>query len=53
MVILGPPDPDGTVPTSAAYDSPKALIFAAILRVAEARGVLLDDVVVVSVGRGG
>jgi hypothetical protein len=41
------------VPTSAAYDSPKALCLAAILRVAEGMGVLVDDIVVASVGRRG
>lgn len=53
-MILGPPEEDGTAPTTAAYDSPKALVLAAILREAEGSGVLLDDmVVVVSVERGG
>jgi hypothetical protein len=51
VVILGPLGPDGTVPTTAAYDMPKVLIRAAILKVAEGRRVPLDDMMVVLVGR--
>jgi len=51
VVISGPPEEDGTVPTTAAYENPKALNLAAILRVLEAG--LLDDMMVFSVGREG
>jgi hypothetical protein len=46
--MSGPPEEDGTVPTTAAYENPKALSLAAILRVPEDG--LLDDMMVISEG---